>query len=268
MDVLNYIWLNNKQHYDAEKFFSESPIPREYLSHAAETAGKNPEVKFYVWVDFDEINPQKIRFDEDRYPKPYNLFFKNLKDVKAYNENPYLADSSASFWKKIDLLRLYVVQHVLSNEKVSTAYYSDFDMNIPRLSSSLVQTPLKNVGFVFCYDFDLAGLFFENGFLGIDGLNDRSLRWLKTFISSAIKSYDKYPNGWNVYCKIAQSICRSKKYEAVVDLEKYGFLASTLWGAGSIGGRVSFKDITAQEVKRPSFPQSAAYNNAVGVISP
>jgi len=250
MDALNYIWLSNDKYYDPKEFASKSPIPTEYLDNAVRTARDNPDVQVNIWAEFGKVDK---RYFDDFVIKPQNLTFRNLNDVEGYREDPLFHDANADIWKKCDLVRLYVLDHVISKENAANAYFSDFDIKSPKFSSAPVQDKLKHTGYVFSYcDRDKNGHgYIENGWFGINGAYERENNLLKKeFIPSTKSGYAwGNKNGWMAFCKCAGKICNLSGKITTELLKDY---AIDVGGIESTGGEVT---LDREGTLLPSYPQ-------------
>lgn len=236
MDTLNYIWLSNKKYYNPAKFESKSPIPVEYLNNAIKTALQNQNVNVFVWIDSKKIRGQDASF-LNQVAVPENLSFRDLNTVDVYRNDPFFQNRATNIWQKCDLLRLSVVDHVLTNKTVETAFYSDFDVYIPKISSKVIQGRLNKTGLIFCY----VRHFFENGFFGIR--RDKKKLLEDMFIPYTKTGYgDGYKNGWTAFRLSAGIACDCGEgiFINVNKIRKVAIELATLYGGSSVKGAVAF----------------------------
>lgn len=235
--ILNYVWLANRNYYDPARMASGSPIPAEYLNNALITADENSDLKVCIWVDQDQINEAgRILLSSFRAGHK-NVTFRNLGEVAAYRNmirrpiGPVSlavgVDNMAQTWRYVDLTRMLVLDHVFRSENPKEAFYSDFDVTEPSLNGKEVRRLMNRFGLVFAkYDRDglAANKYLENGFMGFDRLYARQIR--DKVIPAIAKAYHHGDqNGWLAFCACAGEIARRKQQ----DIRKMTVEIRTLW---------------------------------------
>ncbi len=229
--VLNYVWIPNKDYYDSSLFESRSPIPAEYLNNAVRVARDHPDMTVWIWCDYELLREDEKAFLGNLRGLPENIHFKDMNDIVAYREEKkkkkkgVKTGQKSSAWKKVDLARLLVLEHVFKRTGANEVFYSDLDVINPAFESE----HLKKRGIVFCcYDHDghERRKFLENGFLGLHR------KWAdflsKNFIPETRKGYQEgQKDGWFAFKACAKKLCSGQLKG--MDPETLSFTLRTFW---------------------------------------
>ncbi|MDD4616602.1 MAG: hypothetical protein PHW76_05745 [Alphaproteobacteria bacterium] len=235
MDSVNYIWLCNSDYYNPENFSSTSPVPAEYINNADIMAQKNPETSINIWVNLGEMSDRDIVYiSRLAEALPKNCYVRDLNEIPAFKTDPIFAEkSNLAIWGKVDLARLYVIDHVLSDERTDTAYYSDFGIPVKDLSSDEITEKLAKKGCVFSYmKHPTRPPRIENGFFGINKSLKNIMRDLFIPRNKKLNMHD----GWTAFWHCADKICG----ENLLDVE--ALLRYAIAIPSSTRGRVHFSE--------------------------
>lgn len=240
-NVLNYIWISNRDHYDPERTSSGSPVPAEYLNNAFQNARENPEVTTLLWCDYSLLSEAERTFLETHPDKPETFSFRDLNQIPSYGKTALFGKTndeirlragkgpdapSARIWQKVDLVRLLVLEHLFKTTGAKNVFYSDLDIINPQLTSSFAVQALKKHGMIVNM-YGREGLapkpFLENQFMAFSRSREKDVS--EKLIPAVRKSYqDGHKNGWVAFCQYAR--------KTVPDLSRVAFLARTLWPQG------------------------------------
>jgi|GEM_PF-2446838 len=237
--ALNYVWISDRNYYDPSQFASRSPIPAEYLNNALCIAGQNPDVTTLIWYDPSLVTKAETQVLEDLPLKPANVKFMDLRDVSAYRNLPLFAlpnetpnptqNPHAVIWKKVDLARMLVLDHVFRRMKAKEAIYSDFDIIQPEVRAPELKTLLNKFG-VFFSKFDRDGQvdrpFVENGFMGFKHTRAPAIR--RMFIRKTLEEYadGSVMNGWLAFRSCAVELSNAIQQ----DVNTTSVLIRSFWG--------------------------------------
>ncbi len=192
---VNYVWINEDE---GAKDGVSCAVPLRYMDIAYENAIKYPQAQFTIWLDHALFDPMThfMMMSHGYLNAPSNVEFKNLRDIKAYAQcDVYDIEKPKNIWARVDLARLLVLQHQLSDENNKADYqiYSDFDVPDVRLDCDRMFSIMHKHG-LFVGE-TLKYNILENGYLGFDKDQGRDFlesRLLPRAINSAKAGLDGY----------------------------------------------------------------------------
>lgn len=225
--TLNFVWIGgNISYYDPTRSCCGSLIPADLLNNAFLFAHKNPEVETFIWFDSACYERHEIQFFNNRCAPPPSVRFRDLRTIPSYDENDRMNHPRCQdVWKKVDLARLTVLNHVLSVSDTTQAFYSDFDIRSFCLNAARIQDPLKKNGFLFNLNGSgNGGAAIENQFMGFSKQTQKLLE--RDILSTVRQCLEQgAPNGWLPFAVCAQRVFGLKKA-----LQDGSVLTYSLWG--------------------------------------
>ncbi len=184
--VVNYMWLSNKPETPSSEAARNPLLSRHservaalYIGNFLTIAGMTPDADFVLWVDHALLSEASIRFLTDmcRTAETKNVYVRDLKEIAKYRALPLFQAGTDSndapdspLWKKVDLARLLVLEHVLATTRVQQVFYSDMDIVDPQVSTPQMQKILDGHGMAFVKIVRHTGSnpsYLENSFTGL-----------------------------------------------------------------------------------------------------
>lgn len=196
---LNYVWINKKPFDSRENELCG--VPLKYLDKAIENANRYPDAQVNIWLDFNLLDASSLFFVSSHgyifADKPSNIAFRNLHEIRSYTRNPIFnpeRDRFQNVWARVDYARLLVLRHVLADDRVRDAFYSDFDVDDVKIENNHLVQCMEKFGLIFGAH-KRGGR--ENGFLGIRA--NEPTGFLQKLIKDTLKMARDGEDGFGVY---------------------------------------------------------------------
>lgn len=156
--VLNYVWISRQEEPSADFSARKSPIPEKYADHAIKMIRAYPETEFLVWIDefLAPAGSRQILKDMLEKAGCLNAHVRDLNEIPLYAaEKEYfhgpISDlhMDRQIYKKADMARIIVIDHVLREDLADTVFYADLDIEELQLRSENLQKSIEDHGVVF-----------------------------------------------------------------------------------------------------------------------
>ena len=149
--VMNYVWIN-KEPVEPSGEGALCGVPLNHLDKAFRNAEKYPEATFNLWVDFSLLDDMSRFFITSHayFSAPENLKICDLNDIPAYRELELFRGKSLSdIFARVDLARLFAMEHCFDTTETENVFYSDFDVDDVKLNSPQTSRTLAKYGMFF-----------------------------------------------------------------------------------------------------------------------
>jgi|GEM_PF-6802104 hypothetical protein len=232
--IVNYVWMDQKKD-------RPQAIPTYLFARLQQNASLYADAKIQLWTE-------GCRKNYEDYAIPSNLTVCNLNSIPSFTDDPLLApilssDKEEYIWTKVDVARLLVLRHVLTQNEGAIVVYSDFDVPDIAINSKRFEKCLSKNGAVFAATFDPESNEIwncsENGYMAFVSRRLNLLDYIITVVSEEINQNNRDVKlgrkcdelGWRdfVYYAVQHSLISPRLPESWFMENSLPVLAHTEW---------------------------------------